>query len=127
MFEFCRDGLFISSIHPDNRAIFVRVCASVRRILTAIASDAKCLFSEGFAQFHVVMGRRAGAGGGDLCSSAVTSAVFTCLRSQFPSVVSGTISGGGRQGGGEAPGTAVSRAQLGFHDWEAASDYARAG
>lgn len=68
------------------------------------------------------MGRR---GGGDLCSSAVTSAVFTCLRSQFPCVVSGTISSGGP--GGEAPGTAVSRAQLGFHDWEAASDYARAG
>lgn len=25
----------------------------------------------------------------------------------------------------EAPGTAVSRAQLGFHDWEAGPDYAR--
>lgn len=51
----------------------------------------------------------------------MTPAIFTCLRSQFPSVVSGTISSRGLER------TAVSRAQLGFHDWEAGPDYARLG
>ena len=59
--------------------------------------------------------------------SAMTPAIFTCLRSQFPSVVSGTIKqqaskGPGEKkhkGGGGRP--AIRRAQLGFfymvHTW----------
>lgn len=52
----------------------------------------------------------------------MTPAIFHCLHSQFPSVVSGTINNGGLE---RSTGMTVSCAQLGFHEWEAGPDYAQ--
>lgn len=106
--------------------VCVRVYASVCWILTAITSDTKWLFSEGFAPFHVVIAslwwRR-----GPLLHAALSH--DSCNIYMFTLTISICCFWNNQQPGAwrEARGTAVSRAQLGFHDWEAGPDYARLG
>lgn len=96
--------------------VCVRVYASVCWILTAITSDTKWLFSEGFAPFHVVIAslwwRR-----GPLLHAALSH--DSCNIYMFTLTISICCFWNNQQLGAwrEARGTAVSRAQLGFHDW----------
>lgn len=104
----------------------MRVYASVCWILTAITSDTKRLFSEGFAPFHVVMASLRRPRGPLLCAALSHD---SCNIYMFTLTISiCCFWNNQQQRPGEKRGELLqSRTQLGFHDWEAGPDYARLG
>lgn len=104
----------------------VRACvyASVCWSLTAITSDTKQLFSERFALLHVLIAsllRRRGKTSAPRRSQPWLLQYLHVYSHNFHLLY---LEQSAAEARSEARGTALSPAQLGFHDWEAGPDYA---